>query len=96
MGDRMSTELQSKIKSKSLLMPKYKVLLHNDDHNTVDYVVECLVKTVNTISTQQAINIMLEAHNSGLSLVTTVPLEIAEFYQECLVGYGLTSTIEPE
>ncbi|MEW5819959.1 MAG: ATP-dependent Clp protease adapter ClpS [Cyanobacteriota bacterium] len=92
----MSTELQEKINHKQSLMPKYKVLLHNDDHNSMDYVVECLVKTVNILSAQQAYNIMIEAHNTGIGLVATVHLELAEFYQECLQGYGLTATIEPE
>lgn len=92
----MSTDLQELTKSRQQLMPKYKVLLHNDDVNSCDYVVACLLKTVNTLNVKQAIEIMFEAHNTGLALVTVVPLEIAEFYKENLVSFGLTSTIEPE
>jgi ATP-dependent Clp protease adaptor protein ClpS len=92
----MSTELQEKTRSKKQLTPKYKVILHNDDHNSVDYVVVCLLKTVNTLTPKKAIDIMWEAHNTGCSVVTVVPLEMAEFYSEMLNGFGLTSTIEPE
>ena len=92
----MSTELQDKKETKKTLMPKYKVFLHNDDVNTCEYVVDCLLKTVNTISPRDAINIMMEAHNTGIALVTTVPLEIAEFYRDTLRGFGLTSSLEPE
>lgn len=81
---------------KSSIAPKYKVLLHNDDHNSCDYVVLCILKTVNTISQTRAIEIMLEAHNMGIALVTTVPFEMAEFYQECFSSFGLRTTIEPE
>lgn len=92
----MSTNLQDITKSKKQLVPKYKVLLHNDDTNSCEYVVICLLKTVNTLSQPQAVAIMLEAHNTGLALVTTAPLEIAEFYKDSLISFGLTSTIEPE
>lgn len=92
----MSTELQEKNETKRKLVPKYKVFLHNDDVNSCDYVVESLVKIINTLNVQEATKIMWEAHNTGVSLIVTVPLEIAEFYKECLDSYGLTSTIEPE
>jgi ATP-dependent Clp protease adaptor protein ClpS len=92
----MSTDLEEKTKSRQQLTPKYKVLLHNDDINSCDYVVVCLIKTVNTLSPEKAVAIMWEAHNTGIGLVTVVPLEMAEFYCEMLKEYGLTSTIEPE
>lgn len=92
----MSTDLQDKTSSKKHLMPKYKVLLHNDDVNDCEYVVVCLLKTVNTLSPKKAIDIMMEAHNTGIALVTVVPLEMAEFYCETLKSFGLTSTIEKE
>ena len=76
--------------------PKYKVLLHNDPVNTMDYVVETLRKVVPQLSEQDAMNIMLETHNSGVGLVIVCDLEPAEFYSESLKAKGLTSTIELE
>jgi ATP-dependent Clp protease adaptor protein ClpS len=76
--------------------PRYKVLLHNDDFNTMEYVVQTLMKTVSGMTQPQAVNIMMEAHTSGVGLVITCALEPAEFYSETLKTHGLSSTIEPD
>ncbi|MGB0560669.1 MAG: ATP-dependent Clp protease adapter ClpS [Spirulinaceae cyanobacterium] len=76
--------------------PRYRVLLHNDDFNPMEHVVQALMHTVPSLTQPQAVNIMMEAHNSGVALVITCALEPAEFYCETLKGHGLTSTIEPD
>ena len=76
--------------------PRYKVLLHNDPVNSMDYVVKTLRQVVPQLSEQDAISIMLETHNTGIGLVITCDIEPAEFYSESLKSKGLTSTIEPE
>ena len=76
--------------------PKYKVLLHNDPVNTMDYVVATLRQVVPQLSEQDALNIMLETHNNGVGLVIICDLEPAEFYSESLKAKGLTSSIELE
>jgi ATP-dependent Clp protease adaptor protein ClpS len=76
--------------------PRYKVLLHNDPVNTMEYVVMTLQQVVPSLSEQDAIAVMLEAHNTGVGLVIVCDLEPAEFYCETLKSKGLTSTIEPE
>ncbi len=74
----------------------YRVLLHNDDFNTREHVVEVLMKTIPAMDKGQATEIMLEAHNNGLAVVIVVPQEHAEFYCEQLKLHGLFSSIEPE
>ena len=76
--------------------PRYRVLLHNDDFNSMEYVVQTLMKTVAGMTQPQAVNIMMEAHTNGMALVITCALEPAEFYCETLRNHGLTSTIEPD
>lgn len=76
--------------------PMYRVLLHNDPVNQMEYAVQTLIQVVPSLSQPQAINIMMEAHNNGTALVVTCALEPAEFYCECLQTKGLTSTIEPD
>ena len=49
--------------------PKYKVLLHNDPVNSMEYVTISLREVVPQLSEQDAIAIMLEAHNTGIGLV---------------------------
>ena len=95
-GNNNSTLLEkqtSKLKQKS---PKYKVLLHNDPVNSMEYVASTLREVVPQLSEQDAISIMLEAHNSGVGLVIVCDLEPAEFYSESLKSKGLTSSIEKE
>ena len=76
--------------------PRYKVLLHNDPVNSMEYVVVTLRQVVPSLSEQDAIAVMLEAHNTGVGLVIVCDIEPAEFYCETLKAKGLTSTIEPE
>ncbi len=78
------------------ISPKYKVLLHNDPVNTMDYVVETLRQVVPQLSEQDALSIMLETHKTGIGLVIVCDLEPAEFYSESLKAKGLTSSIEIE
>lgn len=79
----------------SEVLPPYRVVLHNDDVNTMDYVVEVLLRTIPGLSTAAAVTIMLEAHHTGRATVIVCPLEQAETYRDQLESAGLTSTIEP-
>jgi ATP-dependent Clp protease adaptor protein ClpS len=78
------------------IAPRYRVLLHNDDFNSMEYVVQVLMTTVPSLTQPQAVDIMMEAHTNGLALVITCAQEPAEFYCETLKNHGLTSTIEPD
>lgn len=78
------------------LCPPYKVILHNDDFHSMDYVIVALVKSVPSLKEQDALEIMLTAHNEGTAVVIVVPQETAEFYQERILSYGLGCTIEPD
>ena len=76
--------------------PKYKVLLHNDPVNSMEYVTISLREVVPQLSEQDAMAIMLEAHNTGVGLVIVCDLEPAEFYSESLKSKGISSSIEKE
>ena len=78
------------------ISPKYKVLLHNDPVNSMEYVTISLREVVPQLSEQDAIAIMLEAHNTGIGLVIVCDLEPAEFYSESLKSKGISSSIEKE
>ena len=95
-SEKSSAVLENKpaeVKNKS---PKYKVLLHNDPVNSMEYVTVSLREVVPHLSEQDAISIMLEAHNTGVGLVIICDLEPAEFYTESLRSKGLTSSLEKE
>ncbi len=94
----MATEILEKPKSETQKKPapQYKVLLHNDNHNSMEHVVEVLITTIPRMQPPQAMGIMIEAHNSGVAVVIVCAQEHAEFYCEQLKSHGLTSTIEPD
>lgn len=77
------------------LIPPYRVILHNDDHNTMDHVVESLVRCVPSLTVDAAAAIMFEAHGEGKATVIECPREAAEHYSGALESCGLTATIEP-
>jgi ATP-dependent Clp protease adaptor protein ClpS len=76
------------------MLPPYKVLLHNDDVNAVDHVVMSILKVTN-FSLEEAHQKMLEAHNTGVSLLLVTHKERAELYVEQFRTFNLTVTIEP-
>ena len=57
--------------------PHYKVLLHNDDYTTMDFVVEILC-TVFRRSQEDAVRIMLAVHQRGRAECGVYPAEVAE------------------
>lgn len=78
------------------LLPPYRVVLFDDDYNEMNYVIFALLHAVNQLSEQEAEYIMLTAHRTGSAIVIVCPKETAEYYQERILSYGLTATIEPE
>jgi len=55
----------------------YRVLLHNDDYTTMEFVIEILVVVFNR-SMEDATRIMLNVHKNGIGICGTYPYEIAE------------------
>jgi ATP-dependent Clp protease adaptor protein ClpS len=89
-------ETDQLLRLRAKLFPPYKVILFDDDYNDMHYVVVALLHAVNDLSQQEAERIMLTAHLTGSAIVVVCPKEIAEYYQERLLNYGLTATIEPD
>ncbi|GAB4840264.1 ATP-dependent Clp protease adapter protein CLPS1, chloroplastic [Ancistrocladus abbreviatus] len=75
--------------------PPYRVILHNDDFNKREYVVQVLMKVIPGMTLDNAVNIMQEAHCNGLSVVIICAQADAEEHCMQLRGNGLLSTIEP-
>jgi len=72
---RIDEELESEL---ALAEPvQYKVLLHNDDYSTMDFVVDILVNVFHK-SITQAEEIMIGIHKSGKAVCGIYTYEIAE------------------
>ena len=56
---------------------KYKVLLHNDDFTTMEFVVYVL-RTIFQHSETKAMHIMLHVHHNGVGVAGVYPYQIAE------------------
>ncbi len=75
-------------------LPPWKVLLHNDDTNSRDYVVDTIVE-LTPLNEQDATIRMEEADKTGVALLLTTHKERAELYKDQFESKGLTVTIEP-
>ena len=81
--------------------PLYKVLLHNDDYTTMEFVVDIL-QTVFHKSDLDAVHIMLAVHQQGVGVAGVYTYEIAEAKVEKVTGrarakeFPLLCTLEEE
>ena len=73
----------------------YKVILHNDDVNDMVHVVETIVM-LTRLTLEQAYTKMIEAHDTGLTVLLICHKERAELYEEQFHSCNLTVTIEPD
>src|SRR3954452_7527242 len=94
---RTKQQTERKLKKPSL----YKVLLHNDDYTTREFVVEVL-KGVFHRDEPDAIRIMLHVHNNGVGVAGVYTYEVAEMKVRTVEAlarqreFPLMLSIEPE
>ncbi len=86
---------------KPRLTPMYKILIHNDDITPMEFVVYVLMEVFKK-NIQDAAEIMIVAHKTGIALVTVLPLEQAELRSQQAHSLARTQkfplmfTYEPE
>ncbi|XP_076930783.1 ATP-dependent Clp protease adapter protein CLPS1, chloroplastic-like [Bidens hawaiensis] len=88
-------ESEFDLKKSKKMSPPYRVMLHNDNYNKREYVVQVLMKVIPGMTVDNAVNIMQEAHVNGLSVVIVCGQPDAEEHCTQLRGNGLLSSIEP-
>ncbi|KAG7670487.1 hypothetical protein Ndes2437A_g05015 [Nannochloris sp. 'desiccata'] len=91
----ISPDITKRRETRKKKPPSYRVLLHNDNVNKREYVVQALLKVAG-LSVEQALNVMQEAHANGLAIVTVCAQEQAETICEGLRNSGLIATLEPD
>jgi ATP-dependent Clp protease adapter protein ClpS len=69
------------------------VVLHNDDHNTMEHVVESLMRVFGH-GRQLAIRIMIEAHREGRAVAEVEALSPAIRHRDQLRSCSLSATVE--
>jgi len=89
------TKWHPKNRIKNYLEPMFRVLLHNDDVNSMEHVIRSLVQVFG-FNLQEAVPIMMEAHSTGVALCKVESKSEAELHREQLQALSLTATVEPE
>lgn len=82
-----------KVQSKIRTLKQFCVVLHDDEHVEMTYVVRSIVE-LTPLSAPMARDAMLLAHEHGSATMLVTHFERAELYQEQFTGKGLTVTIE--
>ena len=72
----------------------HELLLFDDPINTREFVSRVLC-TKCALDEDQAFDVMMQAHTTGMGVVGTYNFEVAESYCEILKGCGLTSEVRP-
>ena len=67
--------------TKTRRVPPYNVILLNDDHHSMEFVIEVLCKALG-YNVERSYQLMMQAHNSGRTIVWTGPKEVAELKAE--------------
>jgi len=91
------------VKTKPKVKPprKFKVLLHNDDYTTQDFVVQILMSVFQK-GPADAVAIMLDVHKRGIGVCGLYTAEVAEAKVKTVHdrakerGYPLRCSMEPE
>ena len=93
----VATESETKLEKPKL----FKVLLHNDDFTTMEFVV-FILQTVFMRSDAEAFTVMLKVHNDGVGVAGIYTFEVAQMKAEKAMNlskaneYPLLCTVEEE
>jgi ATP-dependent Clp protease adaptor protein ClpS len=99
--DDVSVVTKTRTDKKVQQPPMYRVLLHNDDYTTREFVVWVL-QTVFNRAEVEAVQIMLHVHNNGVGVAGVYPFDVAEAKVRKTSElaeqneYPLLTTMEPE
>lgn len=97
---KQQTGLALKERTRTKKPPMYKVMLHNDDYTTKEFVVSVL-QSIFHKSEGEALRIMNHVHNNGVGIAGIYTLEVAETKVQKTVSlaqtyeYPLQCSLEP-
>lgn len=74
-------------------LPPWKILLHDDEVNTAEYIVT-KVQEITKLDEEKAVKRVLEAHKNGVALLLTTHKERAELLVEMFESSKITVTME--
>jgi ATP-dependent Clp protease adaptor protein ClpS len=98
-GEREDVDVEER--QKTAVPKRYKVIFHNDDYTTMEYVVEVLRRFFHKSETE-ALHVMLTVHKKGQAVAGVYPRDVAETKVAEVTrdarerGHPLLLTTEPE
>lgn len=96
----VSTIIKDKVESKAEEDKKkeemWRVVLHNDEVHTFNYVIRSICKCIGTVDRKAAFEICVATHGTGKATVTKTWKKQAEKYCLSLQRQGLTVSIAPD
>ena len=98
---RRDEDVDVEERQKTAVPRRYKVIFHNDDYTTMEYVVEVLRRFFHKSDTE-ALHIMLTVHKKGRAVAAIYPRDVAETKVAEVMrdarehGHPLLVTAEPE
>ena len=102
---KKDTELEEAVRTLEKARPQrprmFRVLLHNDDYTTQDFVIYILVRFFRK-EAEEAFGLMMKAHSSGTAVIGVYTRDIAETRIKEAIdharheGHPLLLTAEPE
>lgn len=94
------TDRKTHSETREQLAPLYRILFHDDNVTTMDFVIDLGIRVFN-LTRNRAVQVMIEVHTQGISIVTVEPFEQAEFHRDQCIsiargqGFPFCVTIEP-
>lgn len=95
------SSVKSESKKKTEKVRRWKVVFHNDDYTTMEFVVEVLKRFFHKTDTE-AVHIMLTVHKTGAAVAGVYTRDVAETKAQEVMSYArengmpLLLTTEPE
>lgn len=99
-GTKQESGVALKERTRTKKPPLYKVLLHNDDYTTKEFVV-LILQSIFQRSESEAVRIMMHVHNNGVGVAGVYTYEVAETKVAKTMNlaqaheYPLQCTLEP-
>jgi ATP-dependent Clp protease adaptor protein ClpS len=87
------TRPKERKKTRTRRIPPFNVILLNDDHHSMEFVVDVLRKVLGC-TIERAFQLMLEAHQTGRAIIWTGPREGAELKVEQVRTFHETRALD--
>jgi ATP-dependent Clp protease adaptor protein ClpS len=82
----VTTKPVEEVETRTRRLPPYNVILENDDHHSMEFVMEVLQKALG-YNEQHSFQLMMLAHSSGQAVVWTGSKEVAELKLEQMLTF---------